>query len=209
MPEPARNLGFNWNNYRSWGDDQRWELIDGEPFAMAPAPTTRHQRILARLTRRFEDFFEGRSCTPFPAPTDVRLSDVDVVQPDIVVVCNPDQIKRTHIEGPPTLVVEILSPGTEAFDRVRKMRLYAEKGVREVWLFTPYPWLAEVYLLKDGKYLLDAAYEKKDELTSPTFPELSVKLETIFDYIIPPEEQVDMVKEGIPPYPKKQVASSE
>lgn len=201
MAEEARKLGFTWQNYQSWNDDERWELIDGEPYAMTPAPMPRHQRVLARLGQAFERFFDGRLCVPFPAPIDVHLSDLDVVQPDISVVCNKDQIRRTHIEGAPALIVEVLSPSTEAYDRVRKMKLYAEKGVREVWLVTPYPWLVEVYVLAGGKYVLESAYEKHDTLVSPTFPELRIELEKVFDFPIPPEEQIEMVHEGVPPYP--------
>ncbi len=168
---------------------------------MTPAPTTRHQRIQWELTRQLGAFFEGHPCVAFPAPTDVKLSDEDVVQPDIVVVCDPDQIKRTHIEGAPTLVVEILSPSTAAFDRVRKMRLYAKSGVKEVWLITPYPWLAEVYALDGATYRLATSYEKEGTLVSVAFPHLMVRLSEIFNYPIDPDEAIEMVKEGRPPYP--------
>lgn len=189
-----------WDDYRSWNDGKRWEIIDGEAFAMTPAPTTRHQQIQRELTFELVGFFREHPCDVFPAPTDVKLSDLHVVQPDIVVVCNPDQIKRTHIEGAPALVIEILSPSTETFDRVRKMRLYAHSGIREVWLITPYPWLAEVYALDGETYRLANSYERDDTLVSVVFPGLKVALSTIFNYPIDPSEHIEMVKEGCPPY---------
>jgi len=203
LGEAAGKLHYTWDDYRSWDDDARWEILGGEVYAMTPAPAIRHQRVLVTLCSRLEQHFRGRPCDVFAAPTDVRLSDDDVVQPDILVVCDPDRIKPTHIEGAPTLVVEILSPSTAAFDRSRKMALYARSGIKEVWLVTPYPWLVEVFLLDGAGYRLICAYQKEEILSSPTFPDLGITLAEIFDYPIPPEEQVEMVKEGRPPYGSK------
>ena len=81
---------------------------------------------------------------------DSGLSEEDIVQPDLIVVCDANRIKPTHIEGPPTLVIEVLSPSTQAYDRVRKLRLFAASGVQEVWLVTPHPSLVEVLTLDGG-----------------------------------------------------------
>ncbi len=200
MVETALKRHYTWDDYRRWNDDQRWELVGGEVFAMTPAPSLRHQRIQMELTRRLGEHFAGKPCQVYPAPTEVKLSDEDVVQPDLLVVCDKIQLKETHVEGPPALVVEILSPSTANFDRVRKMRLYARSGVKEVWLVTPYPWLVEVFVLDGASYRLAQGYEKNDTLISASFPGLRIELETVFDYEIPPHEQVPMVKEGRPPY---------
>jgi Uma2 family endonuclease len=196
----ARKLPCTWTNYQSWNDGQRWEIIDGEVFAMSPAPSLNHQTVQLQLSVQLAAFFRGRDCQVFPAPVDVKLSDVDVLQPDIVVVCAPNQFRGSHVEGAPTLVVEILSPSTATFDRTRKLPLYAASGVREVWLVTPYPWLAEVFVLTDQGYRLDRAYEREGLLKSPAFPGLEIRLAEVFDFPIPPEERIEMVKEGRPPY---------
>jgi Uma2 family endonuclease len=199
MSGAARKL-YDWDDYRSWPDDQRWEIIGGTAFSMTPAPTTRHQKILHELDRQLGNHFSGKTCQVFPAPTDVRLSDRDVVQPDLVVVCEPDKIKETHIDGAPTLVVEILSPSTATFDRSRKLALYARSGVKEVWLITPYPWLAEVFTLEGGSYRLAGAYERGEVFRSVTFSDLKIRTEEVFDYPIDSGERVDMIREGCPPY---------
>ena len=49
----ARKLGYTWDDYRSWNDHERWQLMAGEPFAMSPAPSTRHQGIVVALTRHW------------------------------------------------------------------------------------------------------------------------------------------------------------
>lgn len=194
---------FTWDDYQLWPNDERWEVINGEAFAMSPAPTLRHQTILVELTARFHEYFMNKSCQAFVAPTDVKLSDADIVQPDLLIVCDSEKLKGTHVEGAPDLIVEILSPSTAAFDRVRKMRLYAANGVKEVWLITPYPWLAEVFVLDGKSYRLTQVCEKNDTLNSVTFPGLNILLSDIFNYSIDPSEQIAMVKEGHPQYGKE------
>lgn len=112
---------FTWDDYRSWDDKRRWEIVSGEAYDMTPAPTTRHQSALVELTSQFQTYFRGKKCGAFVAPTDVKLSEEDIVQPDLIVVCDRDKIQPTHIAGAPTLIVEILSPATALHDRMRKM----------------------------------------------------------------------------------------
>ena len=99
----------------------------------------------------------------FVAPTDVKLSEEDIVQPDLIVVCDANRIKPTHIEGPPTLVIEVLSPSTQAYDRVRKLRLFAASGVQEVWLVTPHPSLVEVLTLDGASYRIAGGYTRDEK----------------------------------------------
>ena len=149
---------YTWDDYRAWPDDERWEIIGGEAYAMSPSPTARHQGIQVRLSFGLQAFFRGKTCQIYTAPLDVKLSETDVVQPDILVVCKRGQVKRTHIEGAPALVVEILSESSALHDRTTKMQLYARHGVPEVWLVTPYPSMIEVYHLAGKAYSLVRTY---------------------------------------------------
>ena len=197
MGDVARKLEgrFTWADYRTWPDDERWEIIGGEAFAMSPGPTIRHQEIQANLMTSLGLHFRARPCKVFGSPTDVRLSDEDVVQPDILIVCETSQLTRTHVEGAPTLVVEIVSDHSAAHDRIRKCRLYARAGVREYWIVTPHPSMVEVLSLDGGSYRLAGSYEKKDVLTSPAFPELALKLDEIFTFPLEPGEEPPVVRE--------------
>ena len=105
------NEPFTWDDYRDFPDDEYWEIIRGEAFAMTPAPSTRHQKIVMELAGEMHSHFKGGRCELYPAPTDVKLFNTDIVQPDILVVCDSTQIKKTHIHGPPSLVIEIPSYG--------------------------------------------------------------------------------------------------
>ena len=83
--------------YLTWDDDERWELIDGIPYNMTPAPRRVHQKIAGEIFLQIADFLKGKPCEVYIAPLDVRLPLADepdgeittVVQPDIVVVCAP------------------------------------------------------------------------------------------------------------------------
>ena len=184
----ARHLPYLWDDYRSWADDRRWEIIAGEAYAMSPAPSTRHQSIQLELAVQFRNRLDGRPCKPFISPVDVKLDELNVVQPDLVVVCRPEQIKSTHIEGAPALVVEILSPSTAQRDRGVKMDAYARAGVQEVWLVTPWPQCVEVYILDHDSYRRHGAFTQLHTLNSPTLPALMVTLAAVFDFPLEPGE---------------------
>jgi Uma2 family endonuclease len=141
MSDPV--LDYNWDrrltyeDYKDWElkPGERFELIDGAAYAMA-APNTEHQRILTMLTGEFYAFLKGKSCEVFAAPFDVRLfyqedeSDDTVVQPDLVVICDPAKLGKEGCRGAPDLAVEILSPSNTAIEMLRKLILYLDAGVR-------------------------------------------------------------------------------
>ena len=190
MPSPSSNQRrrYTWSDYRSWPGDERWELIGGEAYAMSPSPSSRHQGIAMRLGARLDGHFGDGPCRVFAAPMDVCLSEEDVVQPDLLVVCDRERIQPTHIQGAPSLVVEILSDSSLVTDRRLKMDLYARAGVREYWIVTPFPSLVEVFALAGDAYRFVKAYGRDDTLASPLFPALSIPLARVFDFPLDPQE---------------------
>lgn len=193
--EPLRTISkVSFQDYLSWTDEERWEVIDGHPYRMS-APTTEHQILCTDLCVILALHFKGKPCRVIASPLDVKLSDYDVVQPDLVVVCDRSQITKGHIEGAPTLAVEILSPSSVRHDKVRKARLYAAAGVQEYWILQPYPAMVEVLSLDGPTFRLHGAYTDQEVLTSAAFPDLSINLSELFPY-----QEVDEVREGIPTY---------
>lgn len=194
--EESRRRRYNHQDYLSWDDERRWELIDGEPFLMAPAPRIEHQRVLTRLVRAVSQSLANSPCEALVAPVDVKLSETDVVQPDLVVVCRPEQFTEQFVEGPPTLVVEILSPSSLRHDRIRKLSLYAKFKIAEYWILTPRPAMLEVLKLDAaGRYVIAAVYTETDFVTSLVIPELRVELNEVF---AAPLDFPDEVREGTP-----------
>jgi len=156
MADPALKLDdhFTYRHYRNWPDDQRWELIEGEAWAMS-SPTERHQALLVRLIVAFHAHLEGKPCRFYPAPLDVLMpkgseedDEVDtVVQPDIVVFCDKSKLTDRCARGAPDFVKEILSPSTSKKDLNEKFNLYEKRGVREYWVVDPAAWSVWVYRL--------------------------------------------------------------
>jgi Uma2 family endonuclease len=157
-------------------DGKRWELLAGDPYA-TPAPSPVHQRVSKRLQRQLEAYFEARGLGEvFNAPIDVILTPHDVVQPDLVVVTDRTQISARGIEGPPTLVVEVLSPSTETHDRTVKSRRCAALGLRHYWIVDPAAKRLECYREAAGAYALVVQGEGDERTTHPDWPGLTISL---------------------------------
>jgi len=198
MAEPALKVDehYTWDDYQTWSDDERWELIGGVAHAMSPSPLVEHQDIAISLGAKMRDYFAGKKCRALMAPMDVKLSDEDVVQPDLLVVCDPSQIKG-HIEGPPALVVEILSPGNARKDRLIKTELYARFGIKEYWIVTPFPCMVEIFVLEEGRYVFWKGFTEENVLASPSFPDLQIELKGVFEFTLQQHaHEIRVVKEG-------------
>ncbi len=120
-------------------DGKRYEIISGELY-VAASPGWYHQRVLMRICLAVGLYLRERGLpdTLFAAPLDIKLSDHDVVQPDIVYI-RPERVpvvrgERAPVEGSPDLAIEILSRSTRAHDERRKRALYAAFGVPEYWI---------------------------------------------------------------------------
>jgi Uma2 family endonuclease len=121
-------------------DGKRHELIDGVHY-VTPSPNLWHQELVGRLHLSIRNHLTGRPRLGriFLSRLDVVLSDFDVVEPDLLFVAGEQQdiLTEANVQGPPALVIEVLSPSTRRRDEVVKRRLFAERGVREYWLVDP------------------------------------------------------------------------
>ena len=148
----SRSTRYTVADYMNWPDEERWELIDGVAYDMSPAPTIKHQNIAGGLYSMLREKLKGKTCQPFIAPVDVVLSAVDVVQPDVIVVCDPNKITERNIQGPPDWVAEVLSPSTARKDLREKKALFERSGVKEYVVFDPLNGLVQRFVLTDGAY---------------------------------------------------------
>ncbi len=137
-------------------DGKRHEIIDGAHY-VNPAQGTYHQKVSRRIQfQRYEQIeLPGRG-EVYDAPTDLQLSEHDIVQPDLVVVLerNSSIITPTKIEGIPDLVIEITSKSSVQMDRVLKRDLYRRSGSPEYWVVDPEEHVVEQYVLKEERYEL-------------------------------------------------------
>jgi Uma2 family endonuclease len=154
---------------------RRFEIIDGELIDVTPAPSPLHQRVVKRLYRQLESHFDGRALGEvFFAPLDVVLTQYDVFEPDLIVVTNRQQVTERAVEGPPELVIEILSPSTTKYDRVTKANRYAALGVPNFWIVDPDSRRLQCFRLTHGRYELAGTAEGDGRLPAPHFPGLSI-----------------------------------
>lgn len=160
LPQLKEHQRFSYADYLAWPDGERWELIDGVPYAMSPAPGSRHQHIQAGFIAQLYTQLKGRVCQVFGAPFDVRLSATDnqsdseidtVVQPDVVVVCDRNKIDDRGCNGSPDLIIEILSPSTSKYDLSDKRSLYERHGVGELWFVHPLDNTAMIFYLQENR----------------------------------------------------------
>lgn len=186
---------FTYSDLQGLDSDTNWELIDGIPYAMAGASWL-HQAIVGELFVALKLQFKGGKCQVLFAPFDVKFSELDVVQPDLLVSCS-NRLHRQFHEGAPDLVVEILSPSTQRHDRIRKLNLYARAGVPEYWLVHQHPFFIEVLQNQSGVFAHRGGYDKM--LLSQQFPELKLDLDEIRANLPEQPPIVDEVREGRPP----------
>lgn len=189
IPQENPSNSFTYADYRSWSHDERWELINGQAWAMSPAPNRRHQGLLGTFTDSFQSFFRNKKCKVYFAPFDVVLpkfgqkedeSDT-VVQPDLVVICDLNKLTDAGCTGAPDLAIEILSPSTAYKDMDQKLKLYERSGVKEYWIVNPANATVMVYRqvapASFGKPLL---FARGDRLEAGLYPGLIVNLNDAF-----------------------------
>lgn len=185
MTSQAQRVKFTYEDYLLFPEDgRRHELIEGEHF-VTPAPKTKHQIVSSNLHRILGSFvYQRRLGRVLSAPTDVVLSELDVVQPDLLFVSTSrlSIMTDTHIHGAPDLVVEILSETTRKPDEIIKRKLYERVGIPEYWIIDPELEIVKVYRLADQRYVRAAELSREagDLLTTPLFADLQIPLAEIF-----------------------------
>ena len=149
VSEPAWNYGtlalqnpgpFTIDDYHNLPDGERAELIDGQLIYME-TPSRIHQLIAGEIHRQIANFIYDNDgdCMPGIAPMGVQLDcdEKTMVEPDVLVVCDPEKVKGRDVYGAPDFVLEVLSPSTSKKDFYTKSEKYRLAGVREYWILDP------------------------------------------------------------------------
>jgi Uma2 family endonuclease len=159
-------------------DGKRYEIIEGELY-MAPAPTTKHQRSIGGLFRVLDRHIRDNTLGElFVSPIDVKLSRTTVIQPDIVYVSKVRSaiVTEDNIQGPPDLVIEVVSPSSADVDRGLKKKVYARYKIPHYWILDPDHQILEAYQLKGRGYRLVDNPAGDATFTPKLFPGLKIKL---------------------------------
>ena len=177
----AIRLG-HYHTYQDWLDADhdkhaRVELIDGVIYLFA-APARRHQAVVREMSGQLFIHLRGKSCKVYTGPIAVRLEKNSVVEPDIVVVCDPKKLTKSGIEGTPDLIIEILSPSNARHDKITKLNLYQRTGVAEYWIVDPSDNTLTTYNLLDGRYVV-SAYDNTGTATVNALPGFEMDLSAV------------------------------
>ena len=159
--------------YEALPENVRAEVFDGQIYYMA-SPSQIHQTILTELLVSIRNYLrkKGGDCQvfpaielDFPAPFDVKLSDrpLNIVQPDLMVVCDKDKLDGKRCNGAPDFIIEIVSPGNPSDDYIRKLYHYQNAGVREYWIVDPRTEKVIVYHLEQPDFQM-ASYTFQDKI---------------------------------------------
>ncbi len=172
---------YTYQDYLSFADDFRCEIIDGQVYDMTPSPTTRHQRVSGKIYRLIGNRLEkqAHTCQVFNAPLDVVMAEDQVVQPDVFIVCDRQKIRSAYISGAPDVVFEVASASTSLKDRREKMELYERSGVAEYFITDPQADFIEKFMSRDGKYGRVGIYAGDTVFSIDTI-ELELKAKDIF-----------------------------
>ena len=132
-------------------DGNRYEVIGGELY-VTPSPTRLHQRVVTNIGYELEGFVRAHDLGEvYVGPFDVLFEEGDYMAPDVVFVRRDRQeiLGERGVEGPPDLVVEVLSPKTAGIDRKVKRERYAHFGVAEYWIVDPLARRIEIHRVTD------------------------------------------------------------
>ncbi|MBI2933838.1 MAG: Uma2 family endonuclease [Planctomycetes bacterium] len=161
-------------------DLHRHEIIEGEEF-MTPAPSPEHQTVVGSVFAVVRAHVTARKLgRVFVAPTDVKFSEHDVVQPDVLFIAakRASIITEKNIQGAPDLVIEVASPSTAFLDRGHKLALYERCGVREYWIVEPAGRTVEIH--EFGSPRRTRIYKEGQAFDSALLPGLTVKVGELF-----------------------------
>ncbi|MBD1382829.1 Uma2 family endonuclease [Metabacillus arenae] len=165
--------------------EERYEIINGVRYDLKPSPTFNHQVLVTQLLNRIYSTCYPSS-TVVVAPMDVHLDEENTVQPDVIYISNEnhDIIQNQRIEGPPDLLVEILSPSTSKKDKILKKELYERFGIKEYWIVDPVHHIIDQLVLEKQHYVLHASYGLGDKLSSPQFSCISIDMNKLYEPLL-------------------------
>ncbi len=179
---PVRVI-LTYKDYEALPNDGRiYEIHEGE-LSVVPAPIPDHQRTSRKLFLPLNTHVTTHDLGEvFYAPIDVILSDITIVQPDLVYI----ERGRLHlvtsrgIEGPPTLLVQILSPSTAQINRTTHRQLFAKHGVPYYWIVDPEARVIEAYVLREGGSELAVRAAGPSPVFLPPFNDLPIIPDSLF-----------------------------
>lgn len=166
---------YSYDDYVKWEGD--WELIDGIPMAMSPAPIRKHQSLASEIIYHLRTQLSDCELCEVLGEVDYKVNEETVLRPDVTLTCG--ETNEAYLTKAPEIVVEIISPSTAKRDEKYKFEIYEEEKVNYYILIYPDDLRAKVYKL-DGK-----KYDKQGDFTTQSykFENTTCKIELDFEQV--------------------------
>lgn len=171
---------LDWEN----AQPERHEFHRGEVFAMVGGRRS-HGRVVLNLARRLAERLDGSPCQVFAESMKVQVADDTILYPDVFVTCDKADLATEMIFRAPMLVIEVLSPATQAYDRSQKFALYRRlASLREYILVDPDTRRIEAFrYTADGSWVFHDMSQDR-EMAAPSVA-CAVPMAQVFDGIDP------------------------
>jgi Uma2 family endonuclease len=184
MPSSAASAPYTWDDFVGLEEDDLRELIDGELMEVE-VPRWKHEWIVGRLVILLDAWAQaGRGGRVVPSGYKLRISDSRGVMPDVQFyrLGNDAPLDQEDglVRGRPDLVVEVVSPSSQRYDRVIKLRWYAELGIPEYWLVDGAAHTLECLVLRDGGYAFAASLADEETFRPESFDGLEIPLSKLW-----------------------------
>jgi len=169
------DINYTYDDYKLWEGD--WELIEGVPFAMSPAPMKKHQSLAAKIISQFDKQLDNCQECEVIGEVDYKVNEETILRPDIVLTCN--EPGEAYLTKAPQIIVEIISKSTAKRDEVYKFDIYEKEKVKYYIIVYPDDLRAKVYKLDDKEY------DKQGDFTSEIydFEETTCKVSLDFEQV--------------------------
>jgi len=162
--------------------DTRYEYLDGYVYMMSGG-SANHAAISGNIYAILRSLLRGSQCRVYNSDMKVRVSEKQYFHPDVTVSCDPYDRGTTAVIRSPRLVVEVLSPSTEARDRGRKLQCYlACPTIEEYVLVDARSIRIEIYRKEQKKWVYEA-YEAEDEVEFTTL-NMRFSIENAYEDVI-------------------------
>jgi Uma2 family endonuclease len=165
-------------NYRS-------EFVNGEIYAMSGA-SREHNLITVNISRELSQQLKGRPCETYSADMRVKVLDTGMyAYPDVVVVCGDPAFEDAHVDTltNPTVLIEVLSPSTEAYDRGAKFSHYRRLSSLREYLLVACDRFSVVRYTKDHDRWIFAEVNAEDEVITLAAIGCTLSLREIYDRV--------------------------
>ncbi|HZO72724.1 MAG TPA: Uma2 family endonuclease [Ktedonobacteraceae bacterium] len=168
-------------------DEVRYEYIDGNAYMLAGG-SANHSLISSNLIRELSMALRGSSCLVYTSDMRVRLSEQRYVYPDVAVSCDPRDRGSVESLQYPRLIVEVLSPGTEAYDRGKKFGFYRTcPSIKEYVLVDSLQPSVEIYRHEQGVFWVLHPLGMSDQVELRSLG-VSFPVAAIYENILFPED---------------------